>query len=752
MPARCPPQPLAGRSADFVRQFTAKQKRIAKQPKALTADQREALLKQLEVTQFLQPDYADGTKINIAGVLRKWKRYCAFINKGHWQDVIKDADRARAMVFLDYICETYRIKSWGTSWQYFRLYKQLYASVTGRIHGHERQQRSQKANAPCKWHDAILVPKYNIQPPCSHGKDVANADTLLVLLTFNIRYDTGIFPWEGHRVQLPGCYLGLAFTGARPAEFVDREKRGDDDECLKEIFSQNAIRSIPDDENRAPDEHSRLLEDMISQEYEGRGRPKALCYEDILLMVVRHPETGKDILAMSIRLAHHKGMDNNPKPTIFFFTPTRRLIFCFISVIVSLAVYDRAFAVSKFTSVREVFQARNRGPVKCTPLRWKEEWLKRPVFRQYIESIAEEESDERKYQPLPYRRLHYDMERQSLDAGEENKIEPKAWRRGAANAADGNASDAVRDQMMRHDPKWATFNSAYINEKVGFHLQNAFLEEPTEDGLLAMLSHIGLMRDPRASKDMVPDEVWELMPPDPQIEALKAERARLRGGRYRIKGSEHEGKIRELTKLIATKEQQRKTAIRRDYRKHYFHNRPTWDMEADGQEEEEYVEPTIDLQIPERAQLAEILCNQPDNLSSAELLELRIRATELMVILCGKRETLRPDRIRRRVQVQADVAVKEESPELDPFPLLMDMTQCPCCIGDQTLSQKERTFKYCRPAVMYDHFDRKHARQLDSVKQMSCNHLKCKEEALEFKHLNHFKNHVESVHGVKLRA
>ena len=81
-----------------------------------------------------------------------------------------------------------------------------------------------------------------------------------------------------------------------------------------------------------------------------------------------------------------------------------------------------------------------------------------------------------------------------------------------------------------------------------------FLDEPTEDKLLAMFSYIGLIRDPRASKDMVPDEVWELIPPDPEIEALKEERVRLKGGRYRIKGSEYEGKIGELTKLIAIKE------------------------------------------------------------------------------------------------------------------------------------------------------------------------------------------------------
>lgn len=42
---------------------------------------------------------------------------------------------------------------------------------------------------------------------------------------------------------------------------------------------------------------------------------------------------------------------------------------------------------------------------------------------------------------------------------------------------------------------------------------------------------------------------------------------------------------------------------------------------------------------------------------------------------------------------------KEESPGLDPFPLWMDRKQCPRCIGDETLSLRERTFKHCRPAV-----------------------------------------------------
>ena len=35
------------------------------------------------------------------------------------------------MDFLHHLCETYRIRSWGSSWQYFRQYKQLYNSATG---------------------------------------------------------------------------------------------------------------------------------------------------------------------------------------------------------------------------------------------------------------------------------------------------------------------------------------------------------------------------------------------------------------------------------------------------------------------------------------------------------------------------------------------------------------------------------------------------------------------------------------------
>jgi hypothetical protein len=81
-------------------------------------------------------------------------------------------------------------------------------------------------------------------------------------------------------------------------------RREKDDGCWEDPRDDS---SSSDD--KALDDSSRVLEDILSQETVSRGRPKVLCYEDTLPMVVRHPETGEDVLAISIELIHHKGAD-----------------------------------------------------------------------------------------------------------------------------------------------------------------------------------------------------------------------------------------------------------------------------------------------------------------------------------------------------------------------------------------------------------------------------------------------------------
>ena len=60
--------------ADFIQRFVRDESTKKKRPKPLTAEQSAALAKQLERVRFLNPAYSDETKINIAGILRKWKR------------------------------------------------------------------------------------------------------------------------------------------------------------------------------------------------------------------------------------------------------------------------------------------------------------------------------------------------------------------------------------------------------------------------------------------------------------------------------------------------------------------------------------------------------------------------------------------------------------------------------------------------------------------------------------------------------
>lgn len=54
-------------------------KQNANLPKLFTAAQYAAIRDQLKNVHFLQPDYVDSTKINIANILRKWKRYASVV-------------------------------------------------------------------------------------------------------------------------------------------------------------------------------------------------------------------------------------------------------------------------------------------------------------------------------------------------------------------------------------------------------------------------------------------------------------------------------------------------------------------------------------------------------------------------------------------------------------------------------------------------------------------------------------------------
>lgn len=156
---------------------------------------------------------------------------------------------------------------------------------------------------------------------------------------------------------------------------------------------------------------------------------------------------------------------------------------------------------------------------------------------------------------------------------------PKDWRRNVGNTVNGQASDAVRDQIMRHNNHSNVFQDAYLNAHVLFDVQNAILGEPLQNAMLDMLSHVGHTRDSRAINDMVPDDVWATLQSDPEVVELERQRAALKGGDYRVKGMPHEDEVRRLTRSISSAKARWKKMVIAEYRAYYFKHRPTWDLE-----------------------------------------------------------------------------------------------------------------------------------------------------------------------------
>ena len=169
-----------------------------------------------------------------------------------------------------------------------------------------------------QYHHHILVPRFSLRAPNIDGKPVLNVDSLRVILTFNIAYDASTFGLERHRLNLNGCYQILCYTGARPAELVEGRRKSPKDGSIEELFGRKVVQSADCDDgsDEALDEEARQLSELLLQENTKRGRPKALCYEDILMMLVRHPVTKQAFPAMAIKFIHHKGADNKPKPYV----------------------------------------------------------------------------------------------------------------------------------------------------------------------------------------------------------------------------------------------------------------------------------------------------------------------------------------------------------------------------------------------------------------------------------------------------
>jgi hypothetical protein len=102
--------------------------------------------------------------------------------------------------------------------------------------------------------------------------------------------------------------MTICYTGVCPAELVNNERKPPKDGSLGQLFGTKIVMSAC-----AIDEDSKKLNELLIKETVKHGRPKALCYEDILMMIVCDPDTGRATPAMALKFIFHKGCDNRSK-------------------------------------------------------------------------------------------------------------------------------------------------------------------------------------------------------------------------------------------------------------------------------------------------------------------------------------------------------------------------------------------------------------------------------------------------------
>jgi hypothetical protein len=79
---------------------------------------------------------------------------------------------------------------------------------------------------------------------------------------------------------------------------------------------------------------------------------------------------------------------------------------------------------------------------------------------------------------------------------------------------------AVYNQIIRHNSKTDVFSKLYLNKKVRFDVQAAFLDQSSTDRLTKAFTYISFICDLCASKD-VSEEVMKALPSDLVIVELK---------------------------------------------------------------------------------------------------------------------------------------------------------------------------------------------------------------------------------------
>lgn len=132
----------------------------------------------------------------------------------------------------------------------------------------------------------------------------------------------------------------------------------------------------------------------------------------------------------------------------------------------------------------------------------------------------------------------------------------------------------------------------------------------------------------------------------------------------------------------------------------------------------------------------------------------RAKVMQVLVDMCARTEQRRgrPSDVCAAFQPTASTSLpKEEVTESKIVPVILHNLQCVFCVGDETLSERQRWKRFVRPQILWDHVSRMHLKTIDAKQAIACAHPACKERVLVLSNLQHLLSHSQKEHGVRLQ-
>ncbi|THC87241.1 hypothetical protein EYZ11_013313 [Aspergillus tanneri] len=671
------------------------------------------------------PQYAPRTNVLAASVRGKWNRFCS---EAHLDPdaLLQNLTSADVKAWFDWIKETFQ------------------GSIKAHVFADEKQRLYHMA-----------------------GLNLSSVTACRSVSLFDTRCPVNIQPdgnpvlsTEGNPADDESLLLPSSSQDQGPLIDSGYESNQSNDSCERDKDTSDEMSSDSSDLESDIDCMSDCSSVTDDGYLAGDDNTGTILWRHIDFCIVRNPVPGRpNILAAIVTLLHTKGEDRKPRIKRFVIEHEDNLIFDLLSQLLAMAWHDCIFAADH-RDVEDIYTFPIPSHRRGMKLKIKSEWLDRPVFREPEHTLNGYRTSDS--QPLKSQTWSRNLKRTGEKSGEEQNLTQKVLRRGGINAINDKAPASVRDQVADHESNAVKY---YLNEVVNFDTAAAFHQRPSNEAVQREFRSATLLADNTAPLSLT-DQQKRRIARDPQVRRLRKVcrglTQAIRQSKYRTvkgaKGTKIGEEKRQADAELHSKLTELRQKAKENNRRRHFRNTDTtlfnqrYANGAQSKESEAQHRSLHCYEIPERAELVDLLFYTPPAKTEEEAFFRRLRYIRLMVRWQGRKEAPRRGR-------QAAVAAVPQphpsraSPE-NTVPEKYDPLQCPFCLADQSLPPAHREKKKSKINKLWDHVENLHRAELAAFVTGTRRCGLCGLRNVDFVPCSvpNFKNHTQTVHGIRLRT